>query len=207
MPSHVDKEKIQEIHEFIKEYRNFSNDDENKYTYMRDIFNKISSKYDIYRDTVFLEFLEYEINTSSDKHIILECLIILHNLIKFSRLEEKKFSQDYLIKKYFPLIKKLLETAEGKYEYSSFILDHIMGELQDFISNEQLCELYWNRLVMIISKVYRTEITDKSLWKCVDQLNKSQCKIKRDWRKWLIDKDEFSGIKNAVLKELSPSII
>ena len=82
-----------------------------------------------------------------------------------------------------------------------------MGELQDFISNEQLCELYWSRLVMIINKVYRTEITDNSLWKCVDQLNKSKCKIKRDWRKWLIDKDEFSGIKNAVLKELSPSII
>ena len=41
MPNHADKEKIQEIHEFIKEYRNFSNDDENKYTYMKDIFNKI----------------------------------------------------------------------------------------------------------------------------------------------------------------------
>ena len=55
-------------------------------------------------------------------------------------------------------------------------------------------------MVGIIHSVKRTGITDNKLWNCIRELNK--CKIKREWRKWLIVKDEYSDIKTAVIKEL-----
>jgi hypothetical protein len=41
-------------------------------------FNEYSTRYDLYKDSEFLDFLEDQIKNGSDKHIILECLFILH---------------------------------------------------------------------------------------------------------------------------------
>jgi hypothetical protein len=54
--------------------------------------------------------------------------------------------------------------------------------------------------------MHNTGITDNSLWNCILQL-KTKCQMKREWRRWLIVKDELSSIKNAVLKEQLPSTI
>ena len=55
-------------------------------------------------------------------------------------------------------------------------------------------------MVNVIHRVVKTGITDNTLWNCISNLNK--CKIKKEWRKWLIAKDGYSDIKNAVIKEL-----
>jgi hypothetical protein len=58
---------------------------------------------------------------------------------------------------------------------------------------EQLCEMYWKRMKKIIQEMNRSGITDNALWNCI--LHLKNCKIKREWRKWLIQKDEYSNIK------------
>ena len=204
-PNHLNNEQIEEIHDLIDDYNTFSNEDDYKFIYMNS-FIEFSRKFDLYRDKVFLEFLKSEFKNSPDKHIILECSFILHNLIISSKIEEEETFIEYVHKEYFPLIKECLESVEEKYENAAFKLEQIIEELKNNISNEQLCELYWKRMVTIIVKINNTGITDNSLWNCIRQL-KSKCQIKREWRKWLIVKDELSNIKNPVLKELLPSAI
>ena len=204
LPPHANEEHIKKIHNFINEYNIFSQDNDLKFAYLK-IFNEISGKFDIYKDKVFLDFLKSELENSNNKHIILECSFILHKLIRYSQSDEEASFIEYINKEYFPLFKKWLESIEEKYEYSAFKLEQIIEELKDIISNEQLCELYWNRLVAIIVKIHNTGITDNTLWNCIRHLNK--CKIKDEWRKWLIDKNELSDIKNIVFSELSSSMI
>lgn len=106
-------------------------------------------------------------------------------------------------KVYFPLFKENLESRNEIYEYSFFKIEQIIGELKDLISIDEICEMYWKRMVNIIHNMKESGITDNTLWNCINKLN--QCKIRTEWRKWLIKKDDFSDIKNAVFKELSSS--
>jgi hypothetical protein len=109
---------------------------------------------------------------------------------------------EYVNQEYFPLLKEILESVDERYEYSFLRIEEIIDELKDSISTEQLCEIYWKRTVNIIRKIKETGKTDNRLWNCISKLNTNKCKIKTEWRRWFIKKDEYSDIKNAVLKEL-----
>ena len=80
MPSHLSGEEAKTIHDLINEYNSFSEDDELRHTYILK-FNELSSRLNLYRDQIFLDFLKEQFRSCKNKHIILECSFILHNLI------------------------------------------------------------------------------------------------------------------------------
>jgi hypothetical protein len=135
--------------------------------------------------------------------VILRCLYIIDRLIIISKIEESKEFLKYVYLNYFKLLKKALEVREPRFEYSSFKIQDIFNELENFVPIQQTCEMYWQRMVEIIKDMRDTGLTDNSLWNCIINLNKNKCKIKHQWRKWLIQKDEYSSIKNAVFRELN----
>jgi hypothetical protein len=200
--SHLSKEELRNIHDLINEYNGFSEEDELRHIYMLK-FNEVSRSRTLYRDEIFLDFLREQFESSKNKHIILECSFILDNLIKASKKEHEIHFLQYVNRVYFPLFKKNLESGNEIYEYSLSKIEQIIDELKDLISVDEICELYWKRMVSIIYNIKKTGITDNTLWNCTVKLN--QCKIKTKWRKWLIRKDKYSDIKNAVFKELSSS--
>lgn len=198
--THPDNEQLDEIHEAIEEYNSFPEGHELKYTYLQKL-NEKSKRFNLYNDKEFLEFLKQILHNTMDKHIILESLFILHNLIITSKIESEKSFIEYVNKEYIPMLIQHLETREERFEYSLFKIEQIIDEIKELISPEQICEMYWKRMVNVIHSVMKTGITDNTLWNCISNLNK--CKIKKEWRKWLIAKDEYSDIKNAVIKELT----
>jgi hypothetical protein len=200
--SHLSKEQLRDIHDLINEYNDFSEENELRHTYILK-FNELSRSLSLYRDKIFLDFLREQFESSRNKHIILECSFILHNLIIASKEEHELHFLQYVNKVYFPLFKKNLESRNEIYEYSISKIEQIIKELKDLIPEDEICELYWKRMVSIIQNIKKTGVTDNTLWNCIIMLN--QCKIKTKWRKWLIRKDKFSDIKNAVFKELSSS--
>ena len=206
MPSHADNKTIEKIHQLIDEYNNFAPEEgELRFTYMCK-FNEFTRRFSLYKYTRFLDFLKQQFNkTSNNKHIISECLFILHNLILTSKVENESSFIEYVNQEYFPLLKENLESVDERYEYSFLRIEEIIDELKDSISTEQLCEIYWKRTVNIIRKIKETGKTDNRLWNCISKLDTNKCKIKIEWRRWLIKKDEYSDIKNAVLKELQVS--
>jgi hypothetical protein len=96
-----------------------------------------------------------------------------------------------------------LISGNERYEYSFSKIEQIIEEIRNVLSDEEICEIYWNRMVNMIQNIRGTDVTTNRLWNCINALNNYKCKIKTEWRKWLVTKDEHSDIKNAVLKELS----
>ena len=199
MPVHLDDEKRHKIQQLIDEYNSFT-DDELRLTYMQK-FNEVSKSFDLYNDNLFLEFLKQQIKTSNNKHIILESLFVLHNLILTSRLENKDSFTGYVDIEYLAFLKENMISQVERYEYSFFKIEQIIEDIN--ISNEEICEIYWNRMVNMINNITQTDMTTNKLWNCINTLCNKNCKIKAEWRRWLITKDEHSDIKSAVLKELS----
>ena len=202
MPSQLDSYKIRKIHELIQEYDSFSEDDELRFTYLQK-FNDYSNRFDLYKDNVFLEFLKGQIKNSNNKHIIFESLFILHKLILTSKLEHEDYFIEYINKEYFPFLKGNLISGAEMYEYSFSKIEQIIEEIRNVLSDEEICEIYWNRMKNMIPSIRGADVTTNRLWNCINAVNNYKCKIKTEWRKWLITKDEHADIKNAVLKELS----
>lgn len=198
--AHPDNEQLDEIHEAIDEYNGFPEGHELRYTYLQKL-NEKSRRFNLYNDKEFLDFLKQILHNTMDKHIILESLFILHNLIITSKIESEKSFIEYVNREYIPMLIQHLETREERFEYALFKIEQIIDEIKELISPEQICEMYWKRIFNVIHTVMKTGITDNTLWNCINNLNK--CKIKKDWRKWLIAKDEYSDIKNTVIKELT----
>ena len=194
------KGETKKIWDLVEEYSCFAEGDELQFTYLQN-FNKVSIEFKMYKNTKFLDFLNNQIKTTNNKHIILECLIILHNLLLSSKKEGRYSFVEYIKKEYFPLLKQHLESGNETFEYSYSKIEQIFEELK--IANEEMCEMYWKRMVTMIHKISKTGITDNRWWLCINALNK--CKIKTVWRKWLITKDKYYDIKKAVMKELADS--
>jgi hypothetical protein len=192
-------EELDKIHQMIREYKTFDEGDKKQYTYLKK-FEEKSGSLLLYEDPRFLSFLKNLIRSSQDKHIILGCLYVLHRLIIISKIEESKKFLKYVYDNYFRIFKKALEIRESRFEYSLFKIQHILEELSGFISSQDLCELYWRRMVETIKVMKVTGLTDNSLWNCIVNLNK--CELRQKWRKWLIRKDDYSSIKDAVIEEL-----
>jgi hypothetical protein len=193
------EEELEEFHELLDEFNDFPEGDEKRYAYL-EIFNKKSRVRNLHKDKQFLEFLEKLLNNSNDKHIILECLFILDNLITTSKTEKDASFLQYVKTKYFDLFQNRLEMRDERFENSLFKIEQILARISAIINPEQLCEMYWKRMKKIIQDMNRSGITDNALWNCI--LHLKNCKIKREWRKWLIQKDEYSNIKDAVLRDL-----
>lgn len=195
-----EEEELERIFDFIDEFDTLSDDQPDlKLTYLRKLNDK-SIRYNLHNNRRFLQFLSKLIHESNDKHIIWESLLILSNLITTSKTENETSFKDYVNKEYFDLFKQRLEARDQIFDYSLSKIQEIFDEIKETLNPEQLCDMYWKRMVKIIRIMRETGETDKSLWNCIVNLNK--CRIKKEWRKWLISKDEFSEIKSAVLKEL-----
>jgi len=193
------QKQLNHIHQLMEEYWSFDEGDEKQYNYL-ERFEDMSKKLKLYNDPKFLEFLNRLLKKSGDKHIILACLYTLHRMIMMSKIEKSKDFIGYVYREYFQLFKKALEVRDPRFEYSLFKIQHIFEELKDLIALDQLCEMYWYRMIKVIKDMKVTGLTDNSLWNCIVNLNK--CEIKPEWHKWLIKKDKYSSIKDPVIREL-----
>jgi hypothetical protein len=191
-------EQLEGIHQLIDEYWGITNDNL-MLTYMQKLSEKVG-KFNLYKDDKLLNFLKQTLYQSNDKHIILEALHILHILILTSKSEHDKSFIEYIHKEYFSLLKQQVEAEEERFKNSLDRIQQIIQEIRELVSDQELCETYWKRMVSIIQSVKKTEITDNKLWNCIGELNK--CKIRKEWRDWLIADDEYSDIKIEVIKEL-----
>ncbi len=99
MPTHLNKEKLKKVHQFLVEYESLHNDDL-RITYLQK-FNDFSKRFNLYSDTKFLEFLEKQIKNGTNQHVVLECLFILHNLILSSKAEQEDSFLSYVNEHYF----------------------------------------------------------------------------------------------------------
>jgi hypothetical protein len=189
------------IHQKIREYRKFDKVDPKQIIYLQK-FEEMSKKYILYEDEKFLMFLKNEIKRSSEKNLILCCLYILDRLITMSKIEGSKDFLKYVYDTYFRILKMGLEKRAIKYEYSFFKIQQIFEQLKDIIPTDQLCDMYWNRMVEIIKNMKSTGLTDNSLWNCIDSINQNQCVVRSNWRSWLLKEDAYSPIKDEVIKEL-----
>jgi hypothetical protein len=202
MPTPLNEETKQKIHEFLNEYSSLQ-DDDLRITYLQK-FNDFSKRFDLYKDNEFLDFLEKQIKNSKNKHIVLECLFILHTLILTSKVEPDESFLAYVGEHYFSFLKERSELGVQTYEYSLFKIEQIFKEIENFISIEEICDMYWKRIVKIVEE---KDQSGNRLGACIDAFNKNKCRLRADWRKWLNTKDEYSGIKNQILKEIPDSSI
>jgi hypothetical protein len=200
MPTRLDKEKLRKVHQFLKEYDSLHNDDL-KITYLQK-FNDFSKRFNLYSDTVFLDFLEKQIKIATIKHVVLECFFILHNLILSSNIEQKGSFLPYVKEHYFSFLKEKLESGDQTYEYSVFKIEQIFNAIENFVEEDEICEMYWKRLVGIVES---GDYSGNRIGNCTDALNKNKCHLKPEWRKWLIAEDKYSDIKNEIMKEFPHS--
>jgi hypothetical protein len=200
MPTRLDKEKLKKVHQFLKECDSLHNDDL-KITYLQK-FNDFSKRFNLYSDIEFLDFLEKQIKIGTNKHVVLECLFILHNLILSSKIEQDDSFLSYVKKHYFSFLKERLESGDQTYEYSVFKIEQIFYAIENFIEEDEICEMYWKRLVGIVKS---GDYSANRIGHCTDALNKNKCHLKPEWRKWLITEDKYSGIKNEIMKEFPHS--
>lgn len=198
MPTHLNDEKKKTIDELLEEYDDLQGDDF-KITYLQK-FTDFSKRFDLWKYNRFLDFLEGQIKNGTDKHIVLECLFTLHRLILTSKVEHDGSFLEYVNKHYFTFLKEKSESGIQTYEYSLFKIEQILEEIKDFIPREEMCEMYWNRMVKII---HEKDFTTNRLANCISTFNDKKCSLKPEWRKWLIADDEYTEIKNDVLKEIS----
>jgi hypothetical protein len=140
MPTKLTYETKQEMHELLNEYSALE-DHDLRITYLQK-FNEYSTRYDLYKDSEFLDFLEDQIKNGSDKHIILECLFILHRLIITSKVDDEKAFLEYVRDEYFSFFEDNLKTGTERYEYSLFKIEQILEEIKNLISEQQICEMY-----------------------------------------------------------------
>jgi hypothetical protein len=150
LPTYLNDARIEGIHGLLREYDSLQNDDL-KITYLQK-FNDFSKRFDLYTDKTFLDFLERHIKNGTDKHIVLECLFILHSLILTSKVEHGDSFLAYVNKHYFLFLKAKSELGIPTYEYSLFKIEQIFGEIKNFIAVEEICEMYWKRMVKIIKE-------------------------------------------------------
>lgn len=66
-------------------------------------------------------------------------------------------------REYFSLLKQHLEARNEKFEYSLFKIKPTIGEVKELISAEQICEVYWERMVNTIHSMQKTGITDNTM--------------------------------------------
>jgi hypothetical protein len=197
MPTHSNTKTIRKIHEILNEYDDL-HDDDLKITYLQKL-NDFSKRFDLFRDRELLDFLERQIKNGTNKHIILECLYALHSLILTSKVEEDDSFLSYVSKHYFSFLKDKSESRSEAYEYSQFKIEQIFKEIEKFISVDEMCDMYWRRLV---ATVEGKDYSGNKIGNCIDAFNKNKCQLKSKWRRWLNTKDEYSDIKNEILKEL-----
>jgi Cap4, dsDNA endonuclease domain len=198
MPTHLGTKTIKRIHEILNEYDGL-HDDDLKITYLQKL-NDFSKRFDLFKDREFLDFLERQIKNGTNKHIALECLYTLHSLILTSKVENDDSFLTYVSKHYFSFLKDKSESRTEVYEYSQFKIEQIFKEIEKFISIEDLCDMYWRRIVAIVEG---KEYSGNKLGICIESFNKNKCQLKSEWRRWLNTKDENSDIKNEILKELA----
>jgi hypothetical protein len=148
MPTRLDKEKLRKIYQFLEEYDSLHNDDL-RITYLQK-FNDFSKRFNLYTDTEFLDFLEKQIKFGINQHVVLECCFILHNLILSSKVEGEDAFLAYVNEHYFSFLKEKSELGIQTYEYSLFKIEQIFNEIKDFVHEDEMCEMYWKRLVRIV---------------------------------------------------------
>src|SRR5919106_1398554 len=136
LPTYLNDARIEGIHGLLREYDSLQNDDL-KITYLQK-FNDFSKRFDLYTDKTFLDFLERHIKNGTDKHIVLECLFILHSLILTSKVEHGDSFLAYVNKHYFLFLKAKSELGIPTYEYSLFKIEQIFGEIKNFIAVEEI---------------------------------------------------------------------
>lgn len=85
-----------------------------------------------------------------------------------------------------------------------FKIEQIFEELEKFIRDDEMCEMYWRRLVRIVKS---GDYSENRIGNCNDALNKYKCDLKPRWRKWLISEDKYSDIKNEIMKEFSDTAL
>jgi hypothetical protein len=64
--------------------------------------------------------------------------------------------------------------------------------------------MYWKRIIKIVKE---KDLSGNRLGACIVAFNKNKCRLRAEWRKWLNTKDEYSDIKNQILKEIPGSSI
>jgi hypothetical protein len=107
--------------------------------------------------------------------------------------DDEKAFLEYVRDEYFSFFEDNLKTGTERYEYSLFNIEQILEEIKNLISVQQICEMYWQRIVRTIKG---RDIRNNRLANCIDAFNNNKCHLKPEWRKWLITNDEYSDLKN-----------
>lgn len=192
----INQEINDEINTLLKEYSTLRNNDLKQIYLSR--FLTISREYQLIDNSIFLNFLKKEIEKISDKYLLYDCFIILHNII----IVGKKIKNDISIKKiyqdFFPIFKKYLLACDELYEYSLSKIEQMLEEF-NFTNQDEKCEIYWKRLVKIVKKDGRKGFNDNKLYNCILRLK--NCRMKPEWRKWLVKPGKYKDVKQDILKE------
>jgi hypothetical protein len=157
-----------------------------KITYLQKL-NDFSKRFDLFRDRKFLDFLEKQIKNSTNKHIVLECLYTLHNLILTSKVEDDFSFLAYVNKHYFSFLTDKLESRVETYDYSQFKIEQIFKEIEEFISLDELSDMYWKRMVAIVEG---KDYSGNRIGNCIDGFNRYKCRLSAyyfdEWNSYLL---------------------
>jgi hypothetical protein len=91
-----------------------------------------------------------------------------------------------------------LESRVETYDYSQFKIEQIFKEIEEFISIDELSDMYWKRMVAVVEG---KDYSGNRIGNCIDGFNRYKCRLRSEWMRWLSTKDEHSDIKNQILKE------
>ncbi len=138
-----------------------------------------------------MRFLK-RISKSEDKNEVLAFLYILHNLILMSKKYDNEIYSD-IVANYKPILKNAFITFKGKYSYSQ--ANNMLHSID--LSNEEWCQLHWNRIKDAIA----TGITSEEIEKIYDNivyLRNNKCDSLTEYRKYLGKRDEYLEIKKRI---------
>ena len=128
--------------------------------------------------------------------VILECLLILHRLILTSKVAEENAFLEYVKAHYLSFFQENLELGNERYEYSLFKIEQILEEIKNLIPTQQMCEVYWQRMVKLIKE---GDIKNNKLVKLFEQrkiiVNEDSVSFSQDYLTKCDESETYSRIK------------
>jgi hypothetical protein len=198
-PPVLTKMDIYYINTLIQEYNELS-DTDTKITYLIK-FSDLAYLSNLFEAEPFIIFIINEIRAANDKHLLLQCLYILIQLLSSSNVTNNHSFVTRIYNELYDQIEKFASSIDELYTYSYFELLSILDSFGDRINKEKLCNALWSKLETLINKSNDRNY-DKQISISISSLKKYKFRLNENQRKWLRIKDDKSIIKTSILKEL-----
>lgn len=198
-PPMIAKTDISDINTLLLDYRELD-DIDTKITYLIK-FADIAYLSDLFRVEFFIEFVTNEIRTATDKHVLLQCLYLIIQLLSSSKVVNDYSFITRIYDELYEQIERFVSSINELYTYSYFELLSILDSFGDRINQEKLCEAFWMKLETLVN-VSNGNSYDNQLSICISSLKKYTFRLNENQRKWLLIRDDKSIIKDNILREL-----